>query len=490
MEISISKSLFNPLYWHLDKYMNDPNIRYVLVYGGSSAAKTYSVVQKVLIDSIYSRDKYLVLRKYSSDIEDSIFADFTGITNRWKLSHLFTPIKNKISNVLGGVIRFRGMDDPEKVKGITNIKWVVLEELTQFDNQDFKQLRKRLRGRENQKIIGMWNPISEEHWIKKEIIDKQSWFEQPKFIYGVEFSELSDDSSVLMNEEKNTVLIKTTFKDNYWITGHPKNEKIGYKDVHVLADFENDKKFDYDYYRVYALGEWGRLDSGGEFYKSFDVARNVEKTFYDPTKPLHLSFDENVNPYLAVTIWQTENNILSLIDEIALTQPNNTLQHVLTEIEKRYYFHESGMYIYGDATSRKADVKLEKGYNFFTLITNGLKRFHPQIRVPLSNPSVMVRGLFINDIFKFRFDCRIVIGEHCKHTINDLRYVKQASDGTKFKEKARDEKTGVSYELYGHHSDTVDYIACHYFQSEFIAFKTGSSTQKRVAIKVNPATIF
>lgn len=491
MEIKFNTKLFNPLYWHLRKYMADESIRYIFVYGGSSAAKTYSLVQAVTVDTFEERDRYIVLRKFGSDIEESIYSDFTGIIDRWKTGKLFRCIKNKINNISGGYIRFRGLDDSEKIKGIARFKRVIMEEMTQFAHEDFKQIRKRLRGRPGQQIIGLWNPVSEEHWIKKEFIDKQTWNEQPKFVEGRKYSQLADESFVWMNEEKNAVLIRTTYKDNYWIVGHPDNPKIGFRDEHVLADFENDKKFDYPYYRVYALGEWGKLDSGAEFYKAFNPTYNVGHTEYDPIKPIHCSFDENVNPYVSCTIYQAEGLEAWQIDEITMESPQNTLQHMITEITKRYINHRGGIYIYGDATSRKADAKLEKGYNFYTLIVNGLKAYSPQTRVPLSNPPVMIRGMFINQIFSKRIpDIKITIGQNCKRTIEDLRYVKEASDGTKLKEKVKDPKTGVTYEQYGHLSDTLDYFVCFYFQSKFNEFQHGDSTNKRVAMRAKEATSF
>lgn len=492
MTINFNEDLFNPLYWHLRRYMADENIRYIYIYGGSSAAKTYTVVQSVVVDTFQERDNYMILRKYGSDIEDSIYSDFKGVISGWGLAKYFEQIKNKIRNVSGGYIRFRGLDDSEKIKGIARFKRVILEEMSQFEHEDLKQIRKRLRGRPGQQIIGMWNPISEEHWIKTEIIDKQEWTEQPREITGRANSKLDDDSFILMNKTGNAIVIKTTYKDNFWIVGHPTKATVGFRDEHVLQDFEDDRIHDYPYYYVYALGNWGKLDSGAEFYKSFNPATSVVKTpKYDPDKPIHASFDENVNPYLAVSIWQADGNHLWQIDEIALGAPRNTLQNVLTEFEKRYHNHRGGLYVYGDATSRKADAKLEKGYNFFTIITKGLDRFQPKVRVPLSNPPVMIRGMFINQLLSGRFTgYRIEIGDNCKKTIEDLRYVKEAADGTKLKEKTKDPKTGVTYEPYGHLSDTLDYFVCFYLSGKFNEFQHGDSTNKRVALRANDATIF
>ena len=81
-----------------------------------------------------------------------------------------SPFKIKCAN--GAVIDFGGMDDPEKIKGISQYKRVYCNEISAFDLSDFKQIRKRLRGKPGQQIISDFNPVDEMHWIKTDIFDK------------------------------------------------------------------------------------------------------------------------------------------------------------------------------------------------------------------------------------------------------------------------------------------------------------------------------
>lgn len=74
----------------------------------------------------------------------------------------------------GSYITFKGLDDSEKIKGLESYKYVVCEELSEFKEEDFKQIKKRLRGRKGQKIISMFNPIEEECWTKKMYLIKSS----------------------------------------------------------------------------------------------------------------------------------------------------------------------------------------------------------------------------------------------------------------------------------------------------------------------------
>lgn len=55
----------------------------------------------------------------------------------------------------------------EKIKGISNYKRVILDEWSEFDSEDYKQVRKRLRGKLGQQIITTFNPIKETQLDKK-----------------------------------------------------------------------------------------------------------------------------------------------------------------------------------------------------------------------------------------------------------------------------------------------------------------------------------
>jgi hypothetical protein len=240
------------------------------------------------------------------------------------------------------------------------------------------------------------------------------------------------------------------------------------------------KKLPKNQYQVFVLGNWSiKLKSGAEFYHKFDLDRNSAPTKYNRELPLHVSFDENVNPYLPCTIWQGDGLKVWLVDEIALKKPKNKIKAVCEEIERRYKFHNAGMFIYGDSTSAKDDTKVEAGYNFFKLARRYLQRFKPTLRVPKSNPSVVMRGNFINALFAGEVEhCSVEIGEHCELTIGDLSNVLEASDGKKLKLKEKDPKTGVTFEPWGHLSDSLDYFLIWYFKSQYRSYQGGATEDK------------
>ena len=472
MKLRINPLIFNKLYFHLLKALQNEDIRFITIYGGSSSSKSYSIIQSILFQCLIAESSNtMVLRKYGADIRDSVYSDFKGQINDYNLRDLIEPQINLLKCSNGAQVRFRGLDDAEKIKGLATFKRVFLEEITQFDEEDLKQVRKRLRGRAGQQIIAAFNPISEDHWIKTKFIDTFEWIEEE--------SDLDENSFIKRSTCGSHLLIKTTYLDNYWVTGRPERPKFGFHDVHTIKDFERDKIYDYNYYRIYALGEFGQLTTGAELYKSFNETTHVKKHKLENDRALWLSFDENVLPYITLTIWQGDSaaKVLHQVGEIMAEPPKNTLKDLLDTFVRQYPDKSIPIKITGDRTSKKADVKLEKGQNFFRIIENRLieEGYKVELRLPTKNPSVIDRVRFINEMFiqNPRVEARVYLNENSPKTIKDVKYCPEAADGTKLKKKVKNPSTGQTYEEYGHGSDTLDYVVCEFFKDEYKEFLTG-----------------
>ena len=221
------------------------------------------------------------------------------------------------------------------------------------------------------------------------------------------------------------------------------------------------------------------MEAGSEFYKSFNNDIHTGKVAYDPSQPIHISLDENVNPYITGTLYQISGTIIKQIDELCLSHPKNTVRSLAEEFKKKYPRHNNGVFVYGDATSQKEDTKLEKGQNFFSLFLGYIREYKPSMRVPRSNPPVAMRGNWINEVFETD-SIKIVIGDNCFHSIADFQFTKEDADGTKLKKKVKDVRTGISYEQYGHTSDCFDYMICQAFNREFLLYQRGGREVKMI----------
>jgi phage terminase large subunit len=208
--------------------------------------------------------------------------------------------------------------------------------------------------------------------------------------------------------------------------------------------------------------------------KQFKSEKHVGNFPYNPAEPLHIVFDENVLPYLTCNIYQLHNKQLRQIDEIMLADPLNTLKDTCAEFIKRYGSNQQGLFVYGDATSRKQDTKLQKGQNFYLLIKNYLSVMKPNFRVPQANPSVVMTRGFVNAILAGDVDgISLGFDARCRNSINDYQYCTEDEDGKVNKKVIRDKLTGQSYQEYGHATDTLRYITYAMYVERYKKFVKG-----------------
>lgn len=340
----------------------------------------------------------------------------------------------------------------------------------------------RFRGLEiNGALIDEANEINELTFDK--IIERSgTWFHSP-----------GCPVKIIMTANPSNNWLKERIYDNWETDTLPRGiayvpAKI-FDNPHIPKDYlEGLKLLPRFQYEVFVEGNWNiQLKTGGEFYKCFELDQHVKPTAYDPSLPLHISWDDNVNPYLPCGVFQiviekdpkgqpTGRKQLRMIDEIKGVTPTNTVKGVCNEFIRRYQGHESGLFVYGDATAEKEDTKLEKGYSFYRLVMENLRQFKPTLRLNKSNPSVVMRGNWINTVLEKEIGgLRVLIGEHCKTTINDFILLKEAADGSKLKEMETDAKTGVRYQKVGHFTDLFDYLICTAFMGEFQNYQKGTA---------------
>ena len=502
--MKLERELFSPNAFWLWRYTLDKSVRFIVLYGGSSSGKSFSVAQFFAILAFYEGCNMLVMRKVGASIEKTIYADFKAAINGIEgLAECCRFKQNSIVFNDGGKIDFSGLDDPEKIKGISQYKRVFLDELSEYDETDFKQIRLRLRGQEGQQIVAAFNPISEEHWIKKKWFDRETWQDIPMALtIGNETlpQELCAVKSVRMNSEKlilnpntgeydrhapDTIVIQSTYLNNFWVVGSP-DGKYGYYDQQAIATFENDRINDPDYYQVYALGEWGHIRTGAEFFPSFNRGVVCGSFKYNPELPIHISMDSNVLPYVTATFFQKEYKHddvqqVTQIDELPIESPNNSARKAAKVIAKRLkeYGYSDKVYLHGDASGKAANTIDEQNRSFFDLVIDELEHegFEVVDCIGNKNPSVATTGEFINAVWDGRVPgVAIRIDNDCTTSIDDYQAVQKDENGAIAKQKVTNPVTKQKYEAQGHVSDTLRYIAHDLLRQQYTEF---SMSRKR-----------
>lgn len=255
--VKISKSVFNQIY--LDKNLLENRDRYLVLMGGGGSGKSVFAAQKIIIRMMKEshpvyKHRFLVLRKVKDTLRGSVFEQFKNVISKWKLGSLFHIPKGRSSELYikcknGNEIIFAGLDDVEKLKSIVGITGIWLEEASEMEAEDFRQLDIRLRDKTiwYKQILITFNPISVTHWLKGEFFDKK---------------------------KPNCTTLRTTYKDNKFLEQ---------EQIEVLEGF---KESDPYYYMVYALGEWGVI--GKTIFNAQKVTERI--SYLRDKKPIKQGF--------------------------------------------------------------------------------------------------------------------------------------------------------------------------------------------------------
>ena len=222
INLKLSKKLFNDVYF---PHLTDYSKRYEVYYGGAGSGKSVFIAQKLLVKACKSKRKILVIRKFGTTLRDSVFQLIVDMLKSWHLYEHCTINQSTYTIILpnDSVFLFKGLDDSEKIKSITDITDIWCEEATELTEDDYTQLDLRLRALvADLQLFVSFNPVSKANWVYKK------WFDPKLAVYDI----------------LETMILRTTYKDNRFL---PKSY------IKALEEKERSNPL---YYKIYALGEF------------------------------------------------------------------------------------------------------------------------------------------------------------------------------------------------------------------------------------------
>lgn len=380
-----------------------------MLLGGSGSGKSVFAAQKCIFRALTEKHRILVIRKVGDTLKDSVFSLVTGLLGQYGILPLCEVNKTEKTIRLpnGSEILMKGLDDPEKIKSIAGITSMWIEEATELKEDDFDQLDLRLRGETGsyKQIILTFNPISEQHWLKKRFFD---------------------------GEPEKTTALKTTYLDNSFLDEE-------YKEVLELKAKTNP-----NYYRIYKLGEWGKPDVASPFAYNFDKDRHVGKVRMRDDVALRFGQDFNVDPMATVVcqMWfDAEGHHIHFLKEHALYGKGT--REMIEVIKGSYTPLQLSKCLWtGDATSQKRTVEQTvsqgKHLTSWRLINDAFK-LGGRLHVPRANPPVKETRDLFNMILALHPD--IKFDEGMSLTINELLYTETDEDGEiKKKNRSKEEQ--------------------------------------------------
>lgn len=194
----------------------DQRIR--IIQGGSSASKTFSILQKLILQALYSTSQKLIsiVTDTHPNVEKGAFRDFVSICDTANIP--YTSTKNPLQATINGYqFEFFGLDDERKARGGRR-DILFINEANRIKWETARQLIMRTR----ETVYIDYNPDAE-FWVHERYINK------PDVGFAI-----------------------VTYRDNEACPQSAIDEIEAYKD-------------DVEWYKVYGLGQIGNLYAGKIF---------------------------------------------------------------------------------------------------------------------------------------------------------------------------------------------------------------------------------
>lgn len=159
-------------------------------------------------------------------------------------------------------------------------------------------------------------------------------------------------------------------------------------------------------------------NAGGLIFYAFQKDYNVKPVKYDPTRPIVVGSDFNINP-MAWVIGHRYENALEIFDELWLRDTNT--QAALDHLWGRYGHHKSGWEFYGDAAGRARKTSAAQSDYQQILNDSRYRACGCVCRYPKANPLVVDRFAATNALAcNAEGQRRLFVDPRCTHLIDDL----------------------------------------------------------------------
>lgn len=261
----------------------------LISYGGTGAGKSYTAAQKVIINHLLKNtQKSLAIRKTGPSLRFTSWDLILNLLDLYKIP--YKPQNQKFEIHLNGhgrilfapIVNTRG-EPAERLKSLKDIDLIWIEEPTEITEEEYDMVNLSVQGPEKEKgyrqTILTFNPIDQNHWIKKRFFD----------------GNIGDRQ-------------KYTYKDN-----------LKFLDQFSIDKIEALKTQNPYMYQVYGLGDWGVYED--VIYTNYVVEKIEHPLDYYEEVIAGLDFGyEHPQAFLFIGIREYD---IYLFNEIYLTHTQN-----------------------------------------------------------------------------------------------------------------------------------------------------------------------
>lgn len=365
----------------------------IVVYGGAGSGKSYTVAQFLIIEKLLSNrnKRLLVTRKYNPSLRVTTWQLIHEILNELEIPYMENKTEQVLQLPRRNEIYFRGLDDAEKIKS-SEFNYIWMEEATEFDYEDYLQLKLRLRRVTNSvnQMFLTFNPVA--GWTQKQFFEQES-----------------DDVAIL----------HTTYLDNPFL------------DIEYTKMLELLKDQDEAYYQIYTLGQFAILKN--KIYSNYQIVSKMPGSFDEIIYGVDFGYN---NPSVILEIGLKDDNIY-ITKELYETRLTN--EELIEKL--KYFVKNKNAEIYADsAEPARIEEITRAGFNVYAAkkeIKNGIdfvKRKKIYIHESCANTIKEIQsykwkekkdGEILDEPVKFMDHAmdalRYAVYTHCKQNGNEVR---------------------------------------------------------------------
>lgn len=296
----------------------------LLVYGGAGAGKSYSIADKLLLQSRLQADrdlKAVIIRKSFPSLRatamDILDKRATTLRMPWHLNK-----SEWIARCDRMTFHFHSLhhrEDYNKLKSLTDVDYVWINELPEIKEDDYDEILRRVRGGDAlyDQVVSDFNPIGKHTWVYKRFFEKN-----------------------IGDVEK----LRYTILDN-----HPEYLKTR-KAQRYLERLKSYEAFNKNSYKIYFKGEWGELKGVIFDWDTVDFPpHNPDEIFYGG------DFGFSVNEAALVRIYRKANEfwVEQVIYETELVNQDLAKKAIALGVDPQAY-------IYWDCAEPKSITEVKK----------------------------------------------------------------------------------------------------------------------------------
>jgi len=428
---------------------------YRIRYGGRVSAKSWTTAAEYLLDCAaptYSRQ--IFARMTQKAARESQFQLFKDLMKRYPLFSDVLDVKEtnmRITNKINGnYIQGGSFEQPETLMSVPEVTRVWIEEpihrryvLSEAALEDIVGTIQRGSDDIASQVDMTFNPINKSN-----------------FIYEKFFKEKVYDAHIC----------KADYIHNPFC---PEKAKARLERLKISNPAQ---------YQVDALGNWGTVLTGFEYYGNFNRTTAAKKIPVQAV-PIHITFDFNVMPYMTAIVNQIFIDPISgkvqfhALKEYCLKPPHSTIEATCAAILKDWEQHirKHGCYVYGDPQAHRRTVSAEartlihsieknmRGYvNHTNLrIANTYRRHTTTI-----DGGIIGRYELMQRLMSGLLPCIYTVDpDGCPLLLEDYESVLIDANGGKSKKKTKE--GGIQFEKHGHTSDAQDYFLSWHMKYQF-----------------------